>query len=148
MSFKISNYYHGTSFGAVGEEQLQNKQFEARGPRFHAHLWATDNLDLAIRHAEKSGRITQTPPVLLQVRTDQPLKYVYDYGKHSYPAFNTHEAPIYIDRVIPLTNRVAIAVAKTRSRLPALVLPGLIAAGAATFVYNKEKASLPANSPE
>ena len=90
-----TEYLHGTSVGALGEEQISKRQFLPRESVFASYLWATPDKELAIHYAMRSAEKTNTRPILVRVMTEQELEDV-DWGNNKYPAFNTHKAPIYI----------------------------------------------------
>ncbi len=99
-----AKYWHGTSVGAVGEEQLSKRQFFPRKSEF-SYLWATSDKKLARQHAIKKAKETGTEAIVVQVvlgktklKMEDLMEYL-EFGNHKYPAINLKNADIYIKEI-------------------------------------------------
>ncbi len=102
--FERTKYWHGTSMGALGEEQLSKRQFFPRGREF-AYLWPTTDKMQATEYALRSAERTGTDAILVEVvlgntklKMEDLMEYL-DFGNHKYPAINLKKADIYIKEI-------------------------------------------------
>ena len=83
-------YWTGTSTGAVGQDQLNKREFE-RG----RYLWAFPEEAKAdtVKYAYRSAALTNSKPILIGFKTNGFLEEVYG---HDCPAFDTAAARVHI----------------------------------------------------